>query len=160
LAGLCRQYQSNGNNKSTNMNKQSKQTICVHEGQKPDEFRGINTAIYTSTSYGYLDSEERIYPRYFNIPNQKVLIDKLSKLENAESGLIFSSGMAAISTTLLSLLNKGDHIIFQKGLYGGTILIGLELLIQCWKAMKLIQLIILFRKIQKFYMLKAHQILC
>ncbi len=103
------------------MNKQSKQTICVHEGQKPDEFRGINTAIYTSTSYGYLDSEERIYPRYFNIPNQKVLIDKLSKLENAESGLIFSSGMAAISTTLLSLLNKGDHIIFQKGLYGGTI---------------------------------------
>jgi len=92
----------------------------------PDEYRGINTPVYTSTSYGYLDSEERLYPRYFNIPNQKVLIEKLSKLENAESGLIFSSGMAAISTTLLSLLNKDDHIIFQKGLYGGTIHFILE----------------------------------
>ena len=103
------------------METKSKQTICVHEGQRQDEYRGINTPIYTSTSYGYLDTEERLYPRYFNIPNQKVLIDKLSKLENAESGLIFSSGMAAISTTLFSLLNRGDHIVFQKGLYGGTI---------------------------------------
>jgi cysteine-S-conjugate beta-lyase len=100
---------------------QSKQTICVHEGQRPDEYKGINTPIFTSTSYGYLDSDERVYPRYFNIPNQKVLVDKLSRLENAESGLIFGSGMAAISTTLLSLLNKGDHIVFQKGLYGGTV---------------------------------------
>jgi cystathionine beta-lyase len=103
------------------MERKSKQTICVHEGQRPDEYRGINTPIYTSTAYGYLDTEERLYPRYFNIPNQKVLINKLSKLENAESGLIFSSGMAAISTTLFSLLNSGDHIVFQKGLYGGTI---------------------------------------
>lgn len=99
----------------------SKHTICVHEGQKPDEYNGINTPVFTSTAYGYLDSEERLYPRYFNTPNQQVLIDKLSALENAESGLIFGSGMAAISTTLLSLLNKGDHIVFQKGLYGGTI---------------------------------------
>jgi cystathionine beta-lyase len=103
------------------MKTRSKQTICIHEGQRPDEYRGINTPVYTSTSYGYLDTEERLYPRYFNIPNQKVVIDKLSKLENAEAGLIFGSGMAAISTTLLSLLNKDDHIIFQKGLYGGTI---------------------------------------
>jgi cystathionine beta-lyase/cystathionine gamma-synthase len=103
------------------METKSKQTICVHQGQRTDEFRGINTPIYTSTSYGYLDTEERLYPRYFNIPNQRVIIDKLAKLENAESGLIFSSGMAAISTTLFSLLNSGDHIVFQKGLYGGTI---------------------------------------
>jgi cystathionine beta-lyase len=103
------------------MNTKSKQTICVHEGQIPDEYRGINTPVYTSTSYGYLDSEERLYPRYFNIPNQKVLVDKLATLEHAETGLIFGSGMAAISTTLLSLLNKEDHVIFQKGLYGGTI---------------------------------------
>ena len=99
----------------------SKLTICVHEGEKPDDYTGINTPIFTSTSYRYLNSDERLYPRYFNTPNQEVLVDKLSKLENAETGLIFSSGMAAISTTLLCLLNKGDHIIFQKGLYGGTI---------------------------------------
>lgn len=101
--------------------KRAKSTICIHEGQKPDAFRGINTPIYTSTSYGYLDTEERLYPRYSNIPNQTVVIEKLAKLENAETGLIFGSGMAAISSTLFTLLNSGDHIIFQKGLYGGTI---------------------------------------
>ena len=99
----------------------SKLTICVHEGEKPDDTTGINTPIFTSTAYRYLDSDERLYPRYFNTPNQEVLIDKLSTLEHVETGLIFSSGMAAICTTLLCLLNKGDHIIFQKGLYGGTI---------------------------------------
>ncbi len=103
------------------MESSSKSTLCVHEGQRSDEYGGINTPVFTSTSYSYLDSEERIYPRYFNIPNQKVLIDKLAGLEHAEAGLIYSSGMAAISTTLLSLLNKGDHVIFQKGLYGGTL---------------------------------------
>jgi len=99
----------------------SKQTICVHSGQKEDDYSGINTPIYTSTSYGYLDTEERLYPRYFNIPNQQAVIEKICELENAESGLVFGSGMAAISTTLLSLLKQGDHVLFQKGLYGGTI---------------------------------------
>lgn len=103
------------------MKKHSKKTICIHEGQLSCEFAGTNTPIYTSTSYAYLDNDERLYPRYFNIPNQKVLIEKIAKLENAESGLIFGSGMAAISTSLLNLLSKGDHAVFQKGLYGGTI---------------------------------------
>jgi cysteine-S-conjugate beta-lyase len=103
------------------MEKLSKQTICVHEGHLNDEYRGVNSPIYTSTSYGYLDTEERIYPRYFNTPNQEALVKKLACLEQAESGIMFSSGMAAISSTLLALLSKGDHIIFQKGLYGGTL---------------------------------------
>jgi|WetSurSiteA1Bulk_404760.scaffolds.fasta_scaffold02870_3 cysteine-S-conjugate beta-lyase len=97
-----------------------KNTICVHEGQHIGEFRGINTPIITSTSFGYLDTEERYYPRYFNIPNQKAVIDKIVALEHAESGILFSSGMAAVSSTLLSFLSKGDHCVFQSGLYGGT----------------------------------------
>lgn len=99
----------------------SKPTLCVHAGTKSGESRGINTPVYTSTSYAYLDTEERRYPRYFNIPNQKAVIEKLAALEQAETGLVFGSGMAAVSTTLFSLLKSGDHIIFQKGLYGGTI---------------------------------------
>ena len=95
-------------------------TVCVHEGNQHALSLGINSPIYTSTSYGYLDTDERLYPRYFNIPNQKVVIEKLASLENTETGLLFGSGMAAISTTLLSLLSKGDHCIFQHGLYGGT----------------------------------------
>jgi len=106
---------------ATTQRNKSKNTMCVHEGNQKNEFRGINTPIYTSTSYGYLDTDERLYPRYFNIPNQKAVIDKIAGLENAESGIIFSSGMAAVSSVLLSFLNSGDHCIFQHGLYGGTL---------------------------------------
>jgi cystathionine beta-lyase len=99
----------------------SKSTVCVHEGRHTGEYGGINTPIYTSTSYGYLDTDERLYPRYFNIPNQKAIVEKVASLENAEDGLIFSSGMAAISSALLSNLQAGDHCLFQNGLYGGTV---------------------------------------
>jgi cystathionine beta-lyase len=44
----------------------------------------------------------------------------LCALENAEDGLVFSSGMAAISTVLFSFLNNGDHIVLQRDIYGGT----------------------------------------
>ncbi|HEX2394571.1 MAG TPA: aminotransferase class I/II-fold pyridoxal phosphate-dependent enzyme [Bacteroidales bacterium] len=98
----------------------SKHTVCIHEGQHIGEFGGINTPIYTSTSYGYLDTDERLYPRYFNIPNQLAVIEKVAKLEGADTGLVFSSGMAAISSVIFGLLKKGDHCVFQKGLYGGT----------------------------------------
>ena len=99
----------------------SKNTICVHSGELPGPHPGINTPIFTSTAFGYLDTEERLYPRYFNIPNQKVVTDKIAALENAESGLLFGSGMAAVSSVLLSFLNSGDHCLFQNGLYGGTL---------------------------------------
>ena len=98
-----------------------KDTRCVHSGTSVDpETRGLNTPIYTSSSFEYLDVPENVYPRYFNIPNQKTIIDKLCALENAEDGLVFSSGMAAITTVLFSLLNSGDHIVLQKDIYGGT----------------------------------------
>lgn len=96
-------------------------TQCVHSGTYADsETKGINTPIFTSSSFEYLDLPENVYPRYFNTPNQKTIIDKLCALEKAEDGLIFSSGMAAISTAILSFLNSGDHIVLQKDIYGGT----------------------------------------
>ena len=98
-----------------------KNTQCVHSGTYVDsETKGLNTPIYTSSSFEYLDSPENVYPRYFNIPNQKSIIEKLCALENAEDGLVFSSGMAAISTVLFSFLNSGDHIVLQRDIYGGT----------------------------------------
>jgi cystathionine beta-lyase len=99
----------------------TKKTICVHQGTVIDQnVQGSNTPIHTSTSHSYLDREV-VYPRYFNTINQKALTDKLTALEHGEDALVFSSGMAAISTTLLSLLKSGDHAVFQKGLYGGTL---------------------------------------
>ena len=98
-----------------------KDTQCVHSGTRTDPHtRGLNTPIYTSSSFEYLDTPENVYPRYFNTPNQKAVVQKLCELENAEDGLLFSSGMAAISTAMLSFLNSGDHVVLQKDIYGGT----------------------------------------
>ena len=103
------------------MSKLQIQTACVHAGTMIDEtVRGVNTPVHTSTSFAYLDAQEIIYPRYFNIPNADAVAMKISILEHGEAGLIFSSGMAAISSTLFTFLQNGDHAIFQKGLYGGT----------------------------------------
>jgi len=98
-----------------------KYTQCVHSGTYKDPgTKGVNTPIFTSSSFEYMELNENVYPRYNNTPNQKAVIDKLCALENAEDGLIFSSGMAAISTAIFSVLSKGDHIVLQKDIYGGT----------------------------------------
>lgn len=97
------------------------QTRCVHAGTINDEVeKGLNSPVYTSTSYEYIDQQDTIYPRYLNTPNERAVATKIASLENTESALVFSSGMAAISTVLFSLLKSGDHAVFQKGLYGGT----------------------------------------
>jgi len=96
-------------------------TRCVHAGTMHDEVKkGINSPIYTSTSFEFIDQPDTIYPRYLNTPNEKAVAEKIASLENVESALVFSSGMAAISTVLFTFLGKGDHAVFQKGLYGGT----------------------------------------
>jgi cystathionine beta-lyase len=103
------------------MKKTSSKTACVHSGGIFDPVtRGAVSPIYPSTSFAYLEMDRRSYPRYFNTPNQDALAEKVSALEHGEAGMIFSSGMAAISTTLLTFLKEGDHAVFQKGLYGGT----------------------------------------
>jgi len=60
------------------------------------------------------------YIRLNNTPNQQVLAEKLAALENGEAAQVTSSGMAAISTTLLTLLSSGEHLLAQNCLYGGT----------------------------------------
>ena len=98
-----------------------KDTVCVHSGTLVDPAtRGLNSPIYTSSSYQYIDADENVYPRYFNTPNQTAVVKKLCALEGAEAGLLFSSGMAAITTVLLSFLDSGDHAVLQRDIYGGT----------------------------------------
>jgi cystathionine beta-lyase len=96
-------------------------TICTHVGEIDDEkFKGAVSPLYMSTSYAFEDVDIKRYPRYFNTPNQMALSQKIAALEHAEAAMIFGSGMAAISTTLLAFLKAGDHIVLQKALYGGT----------------------------------------
>lgn len=98
-----------------------KSTQCIHSGTYKDPATGgVNTPVYTSSSFDYLDATNNVYPRYFNTPNQKAVVDKLSALENTEDGVLFSSGMAAISTVLFTFLKQGDHAVLQRDVYGGT----------------------------------------
>ncbi len=94
-------------------------TKCVH-GLSENVSQGVNTPIHTSTAYDYLSDDPLNYPRYFNTVNQKEVGEKIRLLEHGEFGLVFSSGMAAITTSLLAVLKKGDHAIFQGDIYGGT----------------------------------------
>lgn len=96
-------------------------TICTHAGELEDtQFHGAVSPLFMASSYAFTDVEIKRYPRYFNTPNQQALAQKIAALENTEAALIFGSGMAAVSTSLLAFLQKGDHVLLQKTLYGGT----------------------------------------
>ncbi|MGW9686075.1 trans-sulfuration enzyme family protein [Flagellimonas sp. 2504JD1-5] len=101
--------------------KKGMNTICTHLGGVEDtKFKGAVSPLYMSTSYAFEDVDVKRYPRYFNTPNQEALCKKIAALEHSEAALIFGSGMAAISTALMTFLKAGDHIVLQQTLYGGT----------------------------------------
>ena len=92
-------------------NKQGENTICTHTGEVKDTaFKGAVSPIFMASSYEFMDVDIKRYPRYFNTPNQDYLAKKIAALEHAESAMIFSSGMAAVSTTLMAFLGAGDRI--------------------------------------------------
>ena len=98
-----------------------KSTQAVRAGNRRDKnMGGLNTPLVSSSAIEYLDDTEVRYPRYFNTLNHDVVADKMNALEGTEAGLVTSSGMAAISSILFGLLEKGDHIVLTEGLYGGT----------------------------------------
>lgn len=100
-------------------------TKLIHAGEPEPRIRGsVVMPIFQSATYeivgdgsGYHDVG---YIRLNNTPNHVALSHKLAALEHAEAALITASGMAAISTTLLTLLAAGDRVLAQRCLYGGT----------------------------------------
>lgn len=100
------------------------ETAVVHAGETAGEFgEAVVLPVFQSSTYlyrGQTDYESLRYIRLNNSPNHLVLGRKLAALEGGESGLVMASGMAAISTALLALLNSGDHLLAQDCLYGGT----------------------------------------
>jgi len=100
------------------------ETKLIHSGE-PDPLIGgaVSLPAFQSSTFqttgesGYYDLK---YIRLNNTPNHIALHQKLADCENAEAALVMASGMAAISTTLLTILSSGDHLLAQDCLYGGT----------------------------------------
>ncbi|HEY1679659.1 MAG TPA: aminotransferase class I/II-fold pyridoxal phosphate-dependent enzyme [Candidatus Sulfotelmatobacter sp.] len=85
------------------------------------------TPIYQTSTFEVTDNEEQLrvtgsdayYTRYGN-PTNSVAERTIAELEGTDAALTFSSGMGAITTTIMALLQAGDHIVAQRDIYGGT----------------------------------------
>jgi cystathionine beta-lyase/cystathionine gamma-synthase len=83
--------------------------------------------IYQTSTFEVTDNQEQVrstdtdrhYTRYGN-PTVTVAENAIAELEGTEAGLLFSSGMAAITTSILALVKTGDHIVAQRDIYGGV----------------------------------------
>ena len=100
------------------------ETKLIHAGEPEPLINGaVSMPIFQSSTFEYTGQtsyHDLKYIRLNNTPNHVALHQKLASLENAETALVTASGMAAISTTLLTVLSSGDHLLAQGCLYGGT----------------------------------------
>jgi len=100
------------------------ETKLIHAGEPDPLINGaVSIPVFQSSTFEYTGASsyhDLKYIRLNNTPNHIALHQKLAALENAEAALVTASGMAAISTTLLSILSSGDHLLAQECLYGGT----------------------------------------
>ena len=99
-------------------------TKVIHAGEPDPKIEGAaNVPIFQSSTFEYSGQknyDDLKYIRLNNTPNHIVLHDKLAILEGADRALVTSSGMSAITTSLLTFLKSGDHLLAHKTLYGGT----------------------------------------
>ena len=97
-------------------------TLAIHAGQ--ERFEGaVATPIFQSATFETKDVtayHQIKYIRLNNTPNHRVLHARLAALEQGEAAVVMASGMAAISTTVLSVVRSGDHLLAEVGCYGGT----------------------------------------
>jgi cystathionine beta-lyase/cystathionine gamma-synthase len=100
------------------------ETKLVHAGEPRPRIEGaVEMPIFQSATFEYRGErryDDVRYLRLNNTPNQLALHAKLADLEGSEAALVTASGMAAITTTLLTVLSAGDHLLAQSCLYGGT----------------------------------------
>jgi cystathionine beta-lyase/cystathionine gamma-synthase len=106
--------------------------MSVRAGEKVDPETGAVVApIYETSVFAFTDTQQLIdavseksrrdvYTRWSN-PTVTMAEKKISELESAEDCAVFSSGMAAISTAIISLVSSGDHVVSTRDLYGGTV---------------------------------------
>ncbi|PKG49894.1 trans-sulfuration enzyme family protein [Olleya sp. 1-3] len=106
------------------------ETEAIRTQTERSQYLEHSTPLYLTSSYVFEDAEDmrasfadqkvrNIYSRYSN-PNTSEFIDKICKMEGAESGYAFASGMSAVFSTLAALLNAGDHILSCRSVFGST----------------------------------------
>jgi len=116
----------------TDKNKYHIETLALHAGHQPNsDTLSRAVPIYQTTSYLFKDTDHaanlfalkefgNIYTRLMN-PTTDVLEKRLAALEGGVGGLALSSGMAAITTSILNICKAGQHLVSSNSLYGGTV---------------------------------------
>ena len=108
--------------------KRRPETAAVRGASEMQKKNGpVAPEIYQTSTFEVADNEEQIrvtttdryYTRWGN-PTITLAEQTVAALEGTEGALVFASGMGAITTTILSLLKAGDHIVAQRDLYGGV----------------------------------------
>jgi methionine-gamma-lyase len=113
------------------MNKWGMDTRLIHDAQSPDVRTGaVSQPVVPAVAYAFPSAEaaadvvsgaqEGIYYGRYGNPTVRTLEEKVAGLEGGQEALALSSGMAAISTALLFVLQQGDHVLVTKDVYGGT----------------------------------------
>jgi methionine-gamma-lyase len=106
-------------------------TATIHTQRPALLGRPVASPIFQTTTFAVPSAEDLarvavevsspgFYTRHGN-PNHSELADAVATLEGAERGLVFASGMGALTTTVLSLVRAGDHVVAQRSMYGGTL---------------------------------------
>ncbi len=106
------------------------ETAAIRTQIERTAFLEHSSPVYLTSSFVFEDAEDmrasfaeekdrNVYSRYSN-PNTSEFIEKVCKMEGAEDGFAFASGMAAVFSTFAALLNSGDHIISARSIFGST----------------------------------------
>jgi cystathionine beta-lyase/cystathionine gamma-synthase len=106
------------------------QTKCIHAAREFNRTSAISPPIWQTTTFLAESSEHfavlaksvkpsEYYSRYGN-PTHKQLEALMATLEGGEAALVTASGMGAICTSVMSLLDRGDHVVAQRNLYAGA----------------------------------------
>jgi len=120
-------------NKPTTDNQQPTtnfETLAIRTQTERTQFDEHSTPLFLTSSFVFEDAEDmrasfaeeknkNLYSRFSN-PNVTEFVDKITKMEGAESGYAFATGMAAIYSTFAALLNAGDHIVSCQSVFGST----------------------------------------
>ncbi|KFF08426.1 O-succinylhomoserine sulfhydrylase [Chryseobacterium luteum] len=112
------------------MENENFETLAIRTQTERTQFDEHSTPLYLTSSFIFQDAEDmrasfaeekskNLYSRFSN-PNVTEFTDKIAKMEGAEAGYAFATGMAAIYSTFAALLNAGDHIVSCQSVFGST----------------------------------------